>query len=297
VQLFHYKYFTNLIQPTGIIILFVMRRFFIGLIVFLYIGAYNNYAKMKSIDNERGLLSQIIGDSTCNLKERIMIIDDIQEKVIKEKNEVYATPGSDDDISNVCITAFMKWCDKFVGGKRDYVVLRLPFNKRVDRNRNFWPPENKAEWQPYNKYEAQGSQIIFDPFIESDTLNGFLTDSMVVVAISKIENAYVYVVNLNAVLPLNGRYFRYITTYYFFRQIDFNLFKTKDIDVICERIGHLISNNPQELLDSDGWLAMSFLIDFFKWDFDTRRFSTIQEINIDPKNEKITIKSLFYDND
>jgi len=273
-----------------------MRHFIITFVLFFAMLMANAQVLRQVIERNNVKLSQIIGDTAYNLNEPIRINDSIQEKVIKKMSEIYRTPGSDDDISNVCITAFMKWCDKFVGEKRDYVVLRLPFNKRADRNSDYWPPKDELKKHPLNHYESNGAKIVFDPFVEVDTLNGFLVDNKVVLAVSKVVNGYLYVVNLNAVMPYNGKSYRYETTYYFFRQLDFEVFKTRDVDEICSKLGKLIAKYPSEFVDPNGWIAMNFLSNYFRWDFDARQLKTIREIDINPDTERITVKSLFYDN-
>lgn len=273
-----------------------MNRFCVFAVVVL--SAFSvAYAKIQTIEKMNVKLSEIIGDTAYNLSQPININDNIQEKAIEKMADIYRTPGSDDDIPNVCLKAFMKWCDKFVGERRDYIVLRVPFNKRADRNGHFWPYKDILHKHPYNIYEDKGAQIVFDPFADQNTLNDFLLDNKVVVAVSKKESEYTYIVNLDVVIPYNGKYYRYEAGYQFYNQLYFKKFKTKDIDTICDELGNTIAKYPSDFVDRNGWLLMTFFAYNFRWDFDNRQFKRIQELNLNPKEEKITIKTLFYDND
>lgn len=254
-------------------------------------------AKRQFAEKENITLRETIADTAYNLNEPIGIKDNIQEKAIKKMDDVYRNPGCDDDVPNVCLKAFMKWCDKFVGEQRDYIVLRVPFNKRADRDGEFWPYKDIVRKHPYNVYENKGAQIVFDPFADQNTLNDFLIDNKVVIAVSKIEGEYTYIVNLNAVIPYDGKYYRCVGGYQFFNQLYFKRFKTNNIDTICGRLGNLIAEHPSSFVDRNGWLSMTFFAYYFKLDFDNRRYEYIQELKLNPTEEKITVKSLFYDNE
>jgi len=271
-----------------------MKHFIITFVLLFTMGVANANSQLQVIEKSNVKLSQIVGNAIYNLNEPIAINDDIQEKVIKKSVKKYRSY----DISNACITAFMKWCDKFVGGKRDYVIFRLPLNKRTGRDSDIWSQKDELKESPLSQYENNEAQIEFDPFVEVDTLNGFIVDNKVVLAVSKIENGDLYVVNIDAVMPYKGKYYRYETAYRFYRQLDYEAYKTKDVDEICFELGNLIAEYPSEFFDRDGWLLDTLFLYSFRWDFDTRQLKTIQEIDINPNTERITVKSLFYnDND
>lgn len=254
-------------------------------------------AEIQMIKKENVKLDQIVSDTAYNLNKLISIKDYTQGAAIKKMAKHY-NYGSEEDMSNVCIKAFIEWCDRFLGEKRDYIVLRLPSTIRADKNFEFWPKKDEKKTNPINVYENGENQIIFDPFIGQYRLNDFLLGNNVIVSACNVENLplSMNIVIITSIIPYKRCYYKYEGSYYFMRKLRYEIFETKDIDTICEIVGERIIKDPSSLVDVEGWETV-FVPHCFMWGLNSDEYKYIKKIDLNLTGEDITIKRLFLDNE
>lgn len=262
-------------------------RFLIASFVIFLVNQNISAKQVTVIEDKISNLNSLINNKKYDLFEGIKFPDSYSEKKINHFHKLYSIPASDDAITNTCLTVFIEWCNKFVKEKRDYVIFRTPFNVKADRDDDFWEPIDGK----FNNFIFRGSELSFDPFYMNVPVNGFFTDKKIVVSISKIEGQTFYTVDLSAVIPYENSYFYIQKNYMFVRTIDFDMFKTKNIQKICDMLGQSIKDHPEVYICDDGVAAESLLF-YFHWEFFLSGYNFIKQIHIDPENA--TINSLFF---
>lgn len=257
-------------------------RFVIVSFVIFHVGPDITAKQIRIIEDKVSDLNSLINNKNYDLSEGIKFTDSYSEKKFKHFQDIHSG-----DMTNICLSIFIEWCNKFVKEKRDYVIFRTPFNVKVDRDEDFWKPIEGN----FNTFKFHGSELSFDPFYMEIPVNGFLTDKKVIISISESYGDDFYLVDLSAVIPHENNYFYLQKTYMFVRTIDFDMFKTKNIQKICEIWGQEIIDHPEVYICDDGTVArrLSF---YFDWQFFLGGDNFIKLIHIDSETE--TIYSLFF---
>lgn len=228
-------------------------------------------------------------DSQYNLNELVEIKDDFQNKIIKNYDEKLSDEGAaEEEMTNACLLAFTKWCNKFVNEKRDYIALRLPFFDKGDKNLIVWQSEGSLS----NSYLNDGSLVQYDPYYDNFELNSLLKKNNVIVLIRQQNTVFRYIIYFTAIIPFDNKYYRYSNYYIYERQLNFKDFKTKNVNKVCEIIGNRIEKYPSKFVDVDGMLDMMWLDTNFIWKFGFTGINRIDEIPLHPSTAPITISKL-----
>lgn len=257
------------------------------LFLLLAISVLNvNGKKYQVIKNDSIRLSQILNNDEYNIKEPISIISDLQRKYILNSFDENMT---NDQRLDLCLNAFFDWCDRFLCANREYIVFR-------DRSA---APEKSDVWQSKGDcgycFTEDGSEIIIDPFYNTIGVNEYLLNNKILISLNNGESfTGEYGVNIDAIVPYNGKYYEISNMEIFYRKIDFKKFKTTDIKEICKIFSQAISENQSAFFDDKGFYVNSSLYPYLNWTFPNIMSIRIKEIDLNPTSEKITIAKLFY---
>lgn len=245
---------------------------------------------IQIIDNPNISLQQIITDNMIGKNEIIGINDSFQCKRISK----LCMDGNEPSYQEVCLNAFTQWCNNFVKEERDYVVFRMPLLKSMDLTDSNWKDENIHN---DNIFSNRKSTIMIDPFYKDIPINNYLMNNDVIVSVSMPAGGFsgLRLVVIKAVIPYNGKYFKYEYNYVFELTVDFKKYKTKDTQKISKIIGEDIASTPNCFLYKDGGLSDHFLIYNFNWEYFTPNSTyRIMKIDIDPENKPLFLYDLMY---
>lgn len=245
---------------------------------------------VQIIDNPNITLQQIITDDKINKNEIIGINDSFQCKIISN----LCKGGIDPSYQEICLNAFTQWCNNFVKEERNFVVFRMPLLKSMDFTDFNWENENIHN---DNIFSKKKSTIIIDPFFKDIPINNYLMKNDVVISVSMPAGGFsaLRLVEIRAIIPINGEYFKYEYTYVFELTIDFKKFKTKDTNKISQIIGGDIADTPNYFIHKDGGLSDHFLIYNFNWEYFKPNSSyKIMKIDIHPESKPLFLYDLIY---
>lgn len=217
-------------------------------------------------------------DKAFDRHQTIEIKDDdyIKFQIAAYEAENWAYSG-DDSFTNIVMLSFSRWCRKFLNREYDFVVYQLPSHV-----------ENGGDC-----LKSSECNIRIDPYVSDISLNKFLSGNKIVTTVRKKVSDGTTVVTLDAVIPYDGSLFRYHNDFCFGRQLNFRNYKTANVEALSKRIGGYFEKS----IFRDGKISRTFFIKYLRWRFKSMDNHELQRLNIDPKRENITIKSLFYDND
>lgn len=227
-------------------------------------------------------LKEIVKDHVYDLKQSHLIDTHYQDKMLRKITD----KGKYSIHYDICsIQTFIKWCNKFLQEKADYIVFRTPILYQIGAE------ELDSREKPV--CDTDSSAIVFDPFYETVSLNDYIINNKIIINVKKTETLTKSILHLNALIPFENKYYLFSTNYNFFQQIKFDKFRTKDIKEICKKIGYFIGHNPDWFLYVDGNLNSNFIWKYFRPAFDSVDTGHIKQIELHPESAPITLKELF----
>lgn len=257
-------------------------------ILILAIGGSYGYGWSQIVNSDLRLCD-LLANPKLNLDKPVEIKSDSIKKTILMIDKDDINYSHEEKFTHIVLLAFSQWCGWFVGPRMEYDVFRLPVYFEGDRVFDIWSEKGGY----YTNYVDYGNKIVYDPYIAKVSLNESLLDHKVVVAAYRELLDGRCVVALDAVIPYDGSYYRCETIVEFGYKVEFEFFETDDNNLK----GKIIGAKLPGYIRSNGIINWPFFVYNFSWAFDGISNTTIQRLNIDPKRENITIKSLFYDND
>lgn len=264
-------------------------------ILALAIFAFNmfNCHGQTIIQEQNITLSEICDNNIYKTNDHFILLNNSQDKFIKSKRRYWHDSSlSEENVEGVCIQAFVKWCNKFVGENRKYFIFRTSWHPKFeDMDLCPWTIDSTK----YNTFHVGNSEIMIDPFYDNLELNNYMRENQVIISISCKRTIGFLEVVLDAVVPFYNNYYKFTTRYFFCYQINFSQFKTKNILSIRKKLARIfVSDNLQETHDISGFSgAAMFYLKYFIWTYKSMDDTHIIRINVNPNNEKITLKRLF----
>lgn len=248
---------------------------------------------MQYIENGKIKLSKIVNDKKYNLNEPIEIKDSYQGKIVRKWYDSYSATSAYDRM-NICSKAFVQWCNRFVGEKRDYVIFRTPF---VEGETLKTPigAQIGCYGKDSSEYRIRSNpDIIYDPFLKDMPLNNYIVEDDIIVSVSDGCLDNVNVVTIKALIPFEGKYYRYSKHYYFRQRLNFKNLNTKSVKEATKLISINLEFSPTFFFDDKGVCSQEFFYYFSKYSFYSVGNNIIEKAIINPSSEKITIEKLFY---
>lgn len=249
------------------------------------------------IENSNVTLSQIVNDGQYNLDKVIRISNDSNGETADDFTKLYNKAADEDAYYDCCIEAFVNRCNRFVQDNRIYVGFRVPLWLKIDPNifKEVW---KTADMDGFNNFRSDGSEINIDPLYDSISLNEYLQKNYIIVSANMSYTMSEVIINLDAIIPFDGKYYKYKTSYFFNRVIDEAFYKkeydTTNVKEIGKLIGTQIVKEPTSFICEDGELNNSFFFEKFITKYTGMGDSYIKRIDINIESDN-TFKSLFLD--
>lgn len=264
------------------------------MVLLLYVCATSVYANEIVTDKEEKgnifgsnvTMHYLKSDNPFDLYKTVEIEDGnyIKSQIAAYEEEIWAY-SSEDSFSNIAMLAFSRWCRKFLNKSYDFEVYQLFLTKGIIVSNN--------SGSGYINSKKQEGNIRYVPFISDRPINKALSSGKIVVAISKDATDGKVSVTLDAIIPFEGRYYKYLNTFIFGCQLNFRGSNRNNVESLSKSTAkHLV-----DYVDRNGGIVDAFFVQYLRWRFKSMGNHELQRLNIHPKRENITIKSLFYDND
>jgi len=189
------------------------------------------------------------------------------------------------DFCDMVLYSFTEWCSGFLGKESDIEVYQLPYTKELDKKSYVWSVKGDGD----NCFKDMGGNICFDPNIYDVTLNDALIGQTIVATVRMLLDSGSSVVKLDAIIPSEGKYYRWHNTFYFGEELNLSEYNSEDIESAKSHIERAFP----EYVDAEGWVSDAFFEKYLRWCFDSMGTPELQRLNIDPKTEALTIKDLF----
>jgi len=246
------------------------------------------YGKRLVIDAKDVSSQDFSFESTLDSVDVLIIEDEYMENQLLPYDHFLCLTAQ--DFSNLSTLAFTNWCNYFFHEDFRFEIIQLPYFLDIAYHYDYiW----KTRGDDNNCFKNQGNDICFDSYIDEVSLNKYLLDNKIVVAL-RVDASYGSArVILDAIIPNHGKYYRYRNDVFWSQKINSNYFENVNIDMVRE----VISKDISRFIDNNGRLYEQFNVTYFQWAFDSMGDHKLQMLNIDPRKDNITIKSLFYDND
>lgn len=189
------------------------------------------------------------------------------------------------DFCDIVLSSFSMWCSEFLGKDSDIEVYQLPYTQELDKHSYVWSAKGEGD----NCFKDRGDNICFDPNIYAIAFNDALLEQRIVATVRILLDSGSAVIKLYAIIPSDGKYYRWQCTFYFSQELNLIECNTKDIKAAKSTIERAFP----EYVDAEGWVSDDFFEKYLRWCFNSMGTPELQRLNIDPRTELLTIRDLF----
>ena len=281
-----------------------MRYRYFCLLVFILsvpsaLNCYGQTRHESKIDEPDIKLSQLVNNNLYDLDKTIYIESSNQLDVINNFVDIDFHKGimfPENEMCACCIQAFVQWCNKFLGEDRNYMIFRRPYPMELGEfDESIWKRRTKDKIEAdSNQFKTDKSDVVFDPFYDSISMNKYLSENTVIIVVSW----FLYLsdkanVILDVLAPYKNEYYRFQDSYEFLLQIDFEKFSTKNFEEISHEVKQIIANDPSMFIDNEGTFKQMYYLENYEWrSYGNKNIIKMRLEKFDPANDKITLKTI-----